>query len=100
MTAQVLSQSMISNELMVVLKGLTIDQSRQVLNFAKFLAHQGEAPSLESSEQPNGIVSISKSWVEEASGSMKDIPEFDAVVAYGSAIRQGDYSGLLPMEEG
>lgn len=35
-----------------------------------------------------------KNWVEEFSGSFQDEPEFEVVLAYGRAIRQGDYSVL------
>jgi hypothetical protein len=38
-------------------------------------------------------------WVEQYSGSFKDEPEFDAVLAYGRAIRQGDDSVLEPADE-
>ena len=31
-------------------------------------------------------------WVEEVSGSFKDEPAFEEVLAYGRAIRQGDDS--------
>jgi hypothetical protein len=33
-----------------------------------------------------------RDWVEEFSGSFQDEPEFDKVLAYGQAIRRGDYS--------
>lgn len=35
-----------------------------------------------------------ENWVDQLSGSFKDEPEFDAVLAYGRAIRQGDDSLL------
>ncbi|MBE9010213.1 hypothetical protein IQ250_08345 [Pseudanabaenaceae cyanobacterium LEGE 13415] len=35
-----------------------------------------------------------QNWVEQLSGSFKDEPEFEAVLAYGRAIRQGDDSLL------
>jgi hypothetical protein len=38
-------------------------------------------------------------WVEQYSGSFKDEPEFDVVLAYGRAIRQGDDSVLEPADE-
>jgi hypothetical protein len=38
-------------------------------------------------------------WVEQLSGSFKDEPEFEAVLAYGRAIRQGDDSLLGFVDE-
>lgn len=35
-----------------------------------------------------------QNWVDQFSGSFKDEPEFDVVLAYGRAIRQGDDSLL------
>jgi hypothetical protein len=43
--------------------------------------------------------SQSQNWVEEFSGSLEDEPEFEVVLAYGRAIRQGDYSVLEPIDE-
>lgn len=89
MTAQVLSQSIISDELMVVLKGLTIDQSRQVLNFAKFLAQE------KSSDRHPSTVEVSdmstENWVDRVSGSFKDDPEFEEVLRYGREYRELGY---------
>ncbi len=38
-------------------------------------------------------------WVEQLSGSLRDEPEFDVVLAYGHAIRQGDDSLLGFVDE-
>jgi hypothetical protein len=38
-------------------------------------------------------------WVDQFSGSFKDEPEFEAVLAYGRAIRQGDDSLLGFVDE-
>ncbi|MCU0548148.1 MAG: hypothetical protein MUC48_02255 [Leptolyngbya sp. Prado105] len=43
--------------------------------------------------------SDAQNWVEKFSGSFEDEPEFEVVLAYGRAIRQGDYSVLEPIDE-
>jgi hypothetical protein len=87
------------DEIMIAVQSLSPTHRQQVFDFIEFLAQKGERSSSESSDKSNEITSPARNWVEEASGSMRDIPEFDTVVAYGRAIRQGDYSGLVPLEE-
>ena len=38
-------------------------------------------------------------WLQQITGSFKDEPAFDEVIAYGRAIRQGDESILEPQDE-
>ncbi len=38
-------------------------------------------------------------WVQQITGSFEDEPEFEVVLAYGRAIRQGDYSVLEPVDQ-
>ncbi|MGK7896814.1 MAG: hypothetical protein AB4372_25180 [Xenococcus sp. (in: cyanobacteria)] len=40
-----------------------------------------------------------KNWLEQITGSFKDEPAFDEVIAYGRAIRQGDESILEVQDE-
>jgi hypothetical protein len=37
--------------------------------------------------------------VQQITGSFEDEPEFEVVLAYGRAIRQGDYSVLEPVDQ-
>ncbi len=99
MTAQVVRSVVVSEEMLEVLGGLTVDQCRQVMNFARFLACQ-EGGSVSGHEAERGLVDDRPiaNWVDEVSGSMKDIPEFDDVVAYGQAARQGEDSELSLLE--
>jgi hypothetical protein len=102
MAAQILQPTQTNgslDEIMIAMQSLSPTHRQQVFDFIQFLAQKGEQSSSESSDQSNAIGSPAKNWVEEASGSMRDIPEFDTVVAYGRAIRQGDYSGLGPLED-
>ncbi|BAU12622.1 hypothetical protein LEP3755_31530 [Leptolyngbya sp. NIES-3755] len=48
-------------------------------------------------QQPSSTPNFN--WVEQFSGSFKDEPEFEAVLAYGRAIRQGDDSLLGLVDE-
>jgi Protein of unknown function (DUF2281) len=70
------------DELMIAVQSLSPTHRQQVFDFIEFLAQKAE-----SSDKSNEITSPAKNWVDEASGSMRDIPEFDTVVAYGRAIR-------------
>jgi hypothetical protein len=91
MTAKILQpieDSDYLDELITVLQTLSPTHRQQVFDFMEFLAQKGEQVSSESSDKPNAIAAPAKNWVEEASGSMRDIPEFDAVVAYGREIRR------------
>ena len=38
-------------------------------------------------------------WLQQITGSFKDEPEFEEVLAYGQAIRQGDESLLEAQDE-
>ena len=89
MMTQVLTQSVVSDELVVVLKGLTIDQSHQVLNFAKFLAQEKLTEGEQSSSEENDVVS--ESWIDQVSGSFKDDPGFEEVLRYGREYRELGY---------
>lgn len=44
--------------------------------------------------QEQALVSQSKNWFQQVSGSFKDEPAFDQVLAYGKMIRRGDESPL------
>lgn len=69
------------DEIMTALQSLSPARRQQIFEFIQFLQ------TAESSDKPNEITLPVKNWVDEASGSMRDIPEFDTVVAYGRAIR-------------
>lgn len=56
-----------------------------------------EAAVAKLQQQPQRIQT--QNWVEQHSGSFKDEPEFEAVLAYGRAIRQGDDSLLGFVDE-
>jgi hypothetical protein len=47
--------------------------------------------------RPSAVQVPPKNWVEEISGSMKDVPEFDVAMAYGRAIRESEM--LTSVEE-
>jgi hypothetical protein len=38
-----------------------------------------------------------KNWLQQMTGSFKDEPAFEEMLAYGKAIRQGDESRLLTL---
>jgi hypothetical protein len=82
MMTQVLTTFTVSEELLVALQRLSPAQYQQVVDFARFLAQRSSTDEkiVEEDTAPSN-------WVEKASGSMKNIPEFDTVVAYGRAIR-------------
>ncbi|MGB3653236.1 MAG: hypothetical protein WBA41_18725 [Rivularia sp. (in: cyanobacteria)] len=44
--------------------------------------------------QKQAATSESTNWLQEITGSFKDEPAFEEVLAYGRAIRQGDESML------
>lgn len=89
MTVQVLTQSVISDELVIVLKGLTMDQSRQVLNFAKLLAQEKLSKGCQSSNEENSVAP--ENWIDKISGSFKDDPGFEEVLRYGREYRELGY---------
>jgi hypothetical protein len=41
----------------------------------------------------------SKSWLQQITGSFRDQPAFEELLAYGQAIRQGDESLLGAIDE-
>ncbi|MCJ8279227.1 MAG: hypothetical protein MJK14_04635 [Rivularia sp. ALOHA_DT_140] len=41
----------------------------------------------------------SSNWLQQITGSFKDEPAFEEIIAYGKAIRQGDESILEPKDE-
>jgi hypothetical protein len=45
------------------------------------------------------IAPPSKSWLQQITGSFKDQPAFEELLAYGQAIRQGDESLLEAIDE-
>jgi hypothetical protein len=73
----------------VVLKGLTIDQSRQVLNFAKFLAQEKLRDGCQSSSGESDVAS--ENWIDKISGSFKDDEAFDEILRYGREYREYHY---------
>jgi hypothetical protein len=93
MTAQIVQPTIVSDEILVALRALSPHQCAQVTDFARFLAQK----DILASSQPMGEVK-SKNWVEEISGSMKDVPEFDVAMAYGRAFRESEML-LAPLEE-
>ena len=42
---------------------------------------------------------VPNNWLQKITGSFKDEPAFDEVLAYGPAIRQGDESIIEPLNE-
>lgn len=80
---------------MVALQSLSLEQRQQVFDFVEFLAlkanHLTDHPTVAS----DALDSSTQNWVEAASGSMKDLPEFDSAVAYGTAIRQDNASDAV-----
>jgi hypothetical protein len=49
--------------------------------------------------QKQAATSSSTNWLQEITGSFKDEPAFEEVLAYGRAIRQGDESMLETEDE-
>ncbi|MDJ0734294.1 MAG: hypothetical protein QNJ47_09510 [Nostocaceae cyanobacterium] len=49
--------------------------------------------------QKQVATSQSSNWLEQITGSFKDEPAFEEVLAYGRAIRQGDESILETQDE-
>lgn len=49
--------------------------------------------------QKQVVTSRSTNWLEQITGSFKDEPAFEEVLAYGRAIRQGDESILEAQDE-
>ncbi len=45
------------------------------------------------------VISQQMNWLQQITGSFKDEPAFDEVLAYGRAIRQGDESLLEAQDE-
>lgn len=45
------------------------------------------------------IVPTPKNWLQQITGSFKDEPAFEELLAYGQAIRQGDESLLETIDE-
>jgi hypothetical protein len=92
MTAQIVQPKSVSDEMLAALKALSPHQQAQVIDFARFLVQKDVATPLQPAVQVPP-----KNWVEEISGSMKDVPEFDVAMAYGRAIRESEM--LTPVEE-
>jgi hypothetical protein len=92
MTAQIVQPKGVSDEMLVAMRSLSPHQQAQVIDFARFLA-QKDVPVA----RPSAVPVPPKNWVEEISGSMKDVPEFDVAMAYGRAIRESEM--LTPMEQ-
>jgi hypothetical protein len=50
--------------------------------------------------QKQVVINPAKSdWVQQVTGSFEHEPEFEVVLAYGRAIRQGDQSVLEPVDK-
>ncbi len=49
--------------------------------------------------QKRAEISQPTNWLEQITGSFKDDPDFEEVLAYGQAIRQGDESILETQDE-
>jgi hypothetical protein len=49
--------------------------------------------------QQQVAISQSTNWLQQITGSFKDEPAFEEVLAYGRAIRQGDESILEAQDE-
>lgn len=92
MTAQIAQPKSFSDEMLAALSALSPHQQAQVIDFARFLAQKDVSASLQSAVQVPP-----KNWVEEISGSMKDVPEFDVAMAYGRAMRESEM--LTPVEQ-
>ncbi|WP_299404654.1 hypothetical protein [Acaryochloris sp. IP29b_bin.148] len=50
--------------------------------------------------QKQTALSQQDSWLQNITGSFKDEPAFEEVLAYGQAVRQGDESVLETLDEG
>jgi hypothetical protein len=101
MSAQAIQTTIISEPMLLVLQRLSPEQLQQVMDFAQFLAqHHNSSDQVLDDAQPQNTEGLDddaqpQNWVEEASGSLKDVPEFDVAIAYGRAIRAENYSGLV-----
>ena len=49
--------------------------------------------------QKQVVIPQATNWLQQITGSFKDEPAFDEVIAYGRAIRQGDESILEAEDE-
>ena len=49
--------------------------------------------------QKQAAIPQPNNWLEQITGSFKDDPDFEEVLAYGQAIRQGDESILETQDE-
>jgi hypothetical protein len=104
MSAQTIQTAIISEEMLRVLQQLSPEQLQQVMDFAQFLAQKHTSSGAVSDTEQQGVEgqehhSQSENWVEKASGSLKDVPEFDRAIAYGRAIRTGDDSVLAASDQ-
>jgi hypothetical protein len=91
MTAQMMPNTVVSEDLLIALQSLSPSQYQQVIGFARFLAQQASVG--------NGTIasSSSENWVDRVSGSFKDDPGFEEVLRYGREYRE---SGGLEHDAG